>query len=339
MLRTAVTDLLGLDVPIVQAGMGNVALADLAAAVSGAGALGTLALPMAPPPLLRAEIRRVRERTPRPLAVNFLLPFLEPPALEAVLAEGVEVVVLAWGDPREGIRRCHDAGARAGVQVGSVDEAAAAAEAGADFVIAQGVEAGGHVCGTVSTLVLVPLVVDRVRPLPVVAAGGIGDARGIVAVLAAGADAACLGTRFLLTPEAAVHPRYREALLAAGAEDTELTTLFDVGWAAPHRVLRGAATFAAWEAAGRPPAGARPGEGEVVANLRLGEARVPLPRYGPMPPAADAEGEVDALCFYAGQSCALVQTVEPAAALVRRLAAEAEALVRGRLLAMTEPRA
>jgi len=190
--------------------------------------------------------------------------------------------------------------------------------------------------GTTSTLVLVPLVADRVRPLPVIAAGGIGDARGLVAVLAAGADGASLGTRFLMTPEAAVHPRYHDALRDARPDDTLLTTLFDVGWPeAPHRVLR-TATVTAWEAAGRPPSGARPGEGEPVARLTVGALDLPLVRYGPMLPASDVGGDVDALAFYAGQSCGLVREVEPAATLVRRLGTEALAIVRQRLAAMAE---
>ena len=334
MLRTAFTELFDLEWPIVQAGMGNVARAELASAVCDAGGLGTLALPMAPPPIVAEEVRRVRARTTRALAVNFLLPFFDPAALDAALDAGARAAVFFWGEPRDAIRRAHAGGARAGVQVGSADEAVAAADLGADFVIAQGVEAGGHVRGTTSTLVLVPLVADRVAPLPVVAAGGIADARGIVAVLAAGASGACLGTRFLVTPEAAVAPAYRDAVVSARAEDTVLTTLFDVGWPdAPHRVLR-SATVRAWEDAGRPPVGERPGEGTTVASLHMAGARVPLARYGPMPPARDVEGDLAALAFYAGQTCALVDASEPAGVLVRRLGGEAEALVRGRLAPM-----
>jgi nitronate monooxygenase len=322
---------LGVDWPIVQAAMGGIARAPLAAAVSEAGGLGTIAHPAMPPAVLRAEIRRARSLTKRPLAINFLLPMFDPAAFAAALDERVDAVTFFWGDVRPHVAAAHAAGAKVGVQVGSADEAAAAADAGVDFVIAQGVEAGGHVRGTTSTLVLVPLVVDRVRPVPVVAAGGIADARGIVAVLAAGADAAALGTRFMLTPEASVHPRYREALGAARAADTVLTTLFDVDWPdAPHRVLR-TATVRAWEAAGRPPSGQRPGEGEQVATMRLGELAAPVLRYSAVPPMSDTDGDVDALCFYAGQSCELAGPVEPAGALVRRLAQEAGEIIRGRL--------
>ena len=337
MLRTAFTDLLGIEWPIVQAGMGGVARAALAAAVSDAGGLGTIAYPGMPPPMLCAEMRQARALTTRPLAVNFLLPMFDPAAFATALEERIEAVTFFWGDARPHVAAAHAAGKKVGVQVGSADEAAAAADAGADFVIAQGVEAGGHVRGTTSTLVLVPSIVDRVRPLPVVAAGGIGDARGIVAVLAAGADAAVLGTRFMLTPEASVHPRYREALRGARPEDTVLTTLFDVEWPdAPHRVLR-TPTVRTWEAAGRPPTGRRPGEGEQVATMRVGEVAAPIARYSVVPPMADTDGDVDALCFYAGQSCGLAGEIESAGALVRRLAYEAVAIIRNRLAPLATP--
>ena len=331
MLRTSFTDLLGIEWPIVQAAMGGVARAPLAAAVSEAGALGTIAHPLMPPAMLGAEIRRARALTARPIAVNFLLSTFNPAAFRAALDAGVDVVTFFWGDVRPHVAAVHAAGAKIGMQVGSADEAAAAADAGVDFVIAQGVEAGGHVRGTTSTLVLVPSVVDRVRPLPVVAAGGIADGRGIVAVLAAGADAAALGTRFMLTPEASVHPRYRDAIREAHAEDTVLTTLFDVGWPdAPHRVLR-SATVRAWESAGRPPVGQRPGEHEQVGAMRLGEVSAPVVRYSVVPPMLDTDGDVDAFCFYAGQSCELACEVEPAGRLVGRLVEEAVEIIRSRL--------
>ena len=334
MLRTRFTELLGLELPIVQAGMGSIARAELAAAVSDAGGLGTIALVQLPPAAARAEVRRARERTRRPVAVNFLLPFLDPDALGAVLDAGARVVTFFWGDAAPWIGRVHGAGAHAMVQVGSADEAARAVDAGADVVIAQGVEAGGHVRGTTSTLALVPLVVDRVAPVPVLAAGGIADARGIVAALAAGADGAVLGTRFIATPEVAAHARYRDAIVDASPEDTVLTTLFDAGWpGAPHRVLR-TCTVTAWEEAGQPRSGARSGEHEVVGTARAFGLELPLLRYGPVPPLAEAEGDVDALAFYAGQSCGLVRSVEPAGEIVRRLGIEAAALIRGRLAAM-----
>jgi len=184
-----------------------------------------------------------------------------------------------------------------------------------DVVVAQGWEAGGHVRGTVATLPLIPAVVDAVGTTPVVAAGGIADGRGLAAVLALGAAGAWIGTRFLASQEATIHPRYRELLLSATEDDTVfLEELFDVGWRkAPHRVLRNK-TVETWEAAGRPPFGARPGEGEVIARSRsVGE----IVRYQTYTPGADFEGDIDALSLWAGQSVGLVSEIKPAGDIVR----------------------
>src|SRR5205823_9661641 len=172
-----------------------------------------------------------------------------------------------------------------------------------DVVVAQGWEAGGHVRGLVATMPLVPAIVDAVRPTPVVAAGGIGDGRGLAAVLALGASGAWIGTRFLASHEAAIHPRYQELLLSATENDTVyLEELFDVGWRrAPHRVLRNK-TVDAWEAAGRPPAGSRPGEGEVIAKS---QAAGDIVRYQSYTPGDDAEGDIEAVSLWAGQSVGL----------------------------------
>src|SRR3954469_2993741 len=151
----------------------------------------------------------------------------------------------------------------------------------------------------VATLPLVPAVVDAVSPTPVVAAGGIADGRGLAAVLALGAAGAWIGTRFLASHEAGIHRRYRELLLGARETDTVyLDNLFDVRWPdAPHRTLRNK-TVDAWEAAGRPPSGQRPGEGEVIATSKsIG----PIVRYQSYTPSADADGDIDALSLWAGQ--------------------------------------
>ena len=156
------------------------------------------------------------------------------------------------------------------IQVGSVAEATAAAEAGVDAIIAQGMEAGGHVKSTTALSTIVPAVVEAVRPVPVIASGGIADGRGLVAALGLGAQAVSIGTRFLACEEAHVPREYKERVVRSTAEDTVYTSLFDVGWPdAPHRVLRNKA-IAEWEAAGRPPTGKRPGEGTVIGTMPLG---------------------------------------------------------------------
>jgi NAD(P)H-dependent flavin oxidoreductase YrpB (nitropropane dioxygenase family) len=210
--------------------------------------------------------------------------------------------------------------------VGSAAEAKQATRSGVDIVIAQGWEAGGHICGTVATMPLIPAVVDAVSPAPVVAAGGIADGRGLAAALALGASGVWIGTRFLASHEAAIHPQYRERLLQATENDTVyLENLFDIRWPnAPHRTLRNK-TIQAWEAVGRPPTGKRPGEGEVIGTSR---STGPIVRYQSYTPGADADGDIDAMSLWAGQSVGLVSTVQSAGDIVRQIADEANAILR-----------
>jgi len=331
---TPFTRLLGLDLPIAQAPIGGASTPALAAAVSNAGGLGTLSLTWRSPEAARALIRETKALTARPFAVNLVLEWDPTERLAIALEEGVAVVSFFWGDPAPWVEQVHAAGVLVCHGVASAAEARRAVEAGVDLIVAQGWEAGGHVWGEVATLPLVPAVVDAVAPAPVLAAGGIGDGRGLAAALALGAAGAWIGTRFLLAEESAAHPRYRERLLAAAETDTVHTDLFDVGW--PHAPLRGLrnATYDRWVAAGKPPPGQRPGEGEAIARNELGE---PVPRYGSDAPLAGAEGDVEAMVLYAGQGVGMVRRIQPAAAIVREIAAEAavaleraDAAVRGR---------
>jgi len=184
-------------------------------------------------------------------------------------------------------------------------------------IVAQGWEAGGHVWGTVATLPLVPAVVDAVAPVPVIAAGGIGDTRGVAAVLALGAQAAWLGTRFLLAEETPVHEDYRRRLIAAAETDAHwYANLYDVGWPdAPHRAI-GNSTAQAWEAAGQPSPGRRPGEGDEIARSAGGD---PVVRYSSALPLQGTEGDIEALSLWAGQSVAFAKRVQPAAEIVAEL--------------------
>jgi nitronate monooxygenase len=173
------------------------------------------------------------------------------------------------------------------------------------------------VWGRIATLPLVPAVVDAVTPVPVIAAGGIGDGRGVAAVLALGAQAAWLGTRFLLAEEMPIHEDYRSALIAAAETDAQLyPNLYEVGWPdSPHRVLRNS-TASTWEAAGRPPLAQRPGQGDVIAHFASGEAIV---RYEPAPPMAGTTGDIEALSMWAGQDVALARKSQSAADIVAEL--------------------
>jgi nitronate monooxygenase len=245
--------------------------------------------------------------------------------LASALATGVGVVSFFWGDPGTLIQEARDAGAVVFVTVGTAEEGRAAAAAGADVIVAQGWEAGGHVWGTVSTLALVPRVVDAVAPAPVVAAGAITDGRGLAAVLTLGAAGAWVGTRFLAASEAAIHPEYRRRILAAGEDDTYYGTLFDRGWSnAPHRALRNS-TIEAWERAGQPPSGSRPGEDDEPASWPDGR---PINRYASSTPTAAMVGDVEPLPHWAGQGVGLVTRQESAAEIVHHLMTEAEEALR-----------
>ncbi len=320
-MKTELCERLGIDLPIIQAPIGGAAGAPLAAAVSDAGGLGTVTVSGLGAEAAREKIRDVRERTSKPFAVNLLMSFPHEEELEVCLEERVPAVSFFWGDPSRHVERFHAAGATVLLQVGSVEEAQRAADAGIDIVVAQGWEAGGHVRGNVATLPLVPSVVDAVAPVPVVAAGGIADGRGLAAVLALGAVGAWIGTRFLASEEASVHPDYRECILRGTAADTVYTTLFDVKFPdAPHRVLRNS-TFAAWEAAGRPPSGQRPGEGDVIGTDAYGNTAV---RYQSVAARSDHVGDIEAFAIWAGQGVGLVNRVQPAGEIVREIAEDAK---------------
>lgn len=268
----------------------------------------------------------MRALTQRPFGVNLNLDFPQEERLAWCLEEGVRVISFFWRDPSSLVRRTKAAGAIVLHTVSSAADAKHAVDCGVDIVVAQGWEAGGHVRGTVATMPLVPAVVDAVSPVPVVAAGGIADGRGLAAALALGAAGAWIGTRFLASREATIHPRYRERLLQASENDTVfLEDLFDVRWPnAPHRVLRNR-TVDAWEGAGRPPTGKRPGEGETIATSR---SSGPIVRYQSYTPGADAEGDIDALSLWAGQSVGLVSKVKSAGAIVREIADDARSILR-----------
>src|SRR5436190_7266355 len=252
-----------------QAPLGRGAAARLATEVSQAGGLGTLGASWTEPAILREQIRSIARATDGLFCVNLVLDFEQDERLEVAVEERVPWVSFSFGLRPEMVSRARAGGARVVVQVASAGAARAAATAGASALIVQGVEAGGHVQSVVA---LLPLLAEvrRAVSLPLLAAGGIADPASARAALAAGAAAFVMGTRFVASEECDAHPHYKARLLAAQAGDTVLTDLFDVGWPAPHRVLRNS-TYERWQAAGCPPAGQRPGEGERVAAA--------IPRY------------------------------------------------------------
>jgi nitronate monooxygenase len=328
---------LGVELPVVQAGMGGgLSRHELAAAVSEAGGLGTIAVNGAE--AIRRELAAARALTARPLAVNLLLPFARRDWFEASAA--ADVVVTFWGQPR---RRTPGVWLH---QCGSVEEARRARAVGADGVIVQGVEAGGHVRGTTPGLQLL----EEVRAAlpadyPLLLAGGIAETADVRAALEGGAEAAVAGTRFLLSKESHAHPAYKQRLLEA--EETILTELFGAGWPAPHRVVANAATDH-WLGGVRPFTGISPGKDErrellrgPRANRLLNRLLAPGSRYTPpalqlrmvrgqrpesrlltpVGPTDDAPATlVEAGALYAGETVARIREVRPAAQIVRDLA-------------------
>lgn len=217
------------------------------------------------------------------------------------------------------MERVKRAGAAAVQVVGSIGAAKQAAAAGFDLIVAQGREAGGHVRGDLGLMALLPQVVDAIAPMPVLAAGGIADRRGVIAALTLGAAGVWVGTRFLAATEANIHPVYRDRVLASSGDDTLYSELFDIGWPeAPLRTLKTPVTEA-WERAGRPRPPDRPGEGDIVAHRADGSA---IPRYHFGSPTREAVGDIEAMALYAGEGVGLVRSAEPAAIIVRALAGE-----------------
>jgi nitronate monooxygenase len=321
MLRTRICDLLGIEHPIISAPMAGAATAELAAAVSGAGGFGMIGGSAGDAEWLRAEIRAARERTDRPFGVGFIssFPGLEE-LLQVALEERVAAVAHSFADPTPYVAAAHEAGVRVLAQVQTVAQAETAARAGVDVLAAQGTEAGGHT-GYSGALSLVPAVVDAAGGIPVVAAGGIADGRGLAAVLMLGAEGAWIGTRFVASVEAAGADWAKGRVLAAGADDTVLTRAYDLAAAAPFppgigdRVLRNEFTDA-WH--GR--------DDEVVARREELRARVA---------AASEAGDVRVAPVRAGGAAGLVSAIEPAGDIVRSIVAEAERILRerpGRLL-------
>jgi nitronate monooxygenase len=324
MLTTRFTDLVGCDVPIQQAGMGAVSPPALVAAVSNAGGLGMLGTARyggRTLSALGALLDEVHDLTDRPVGVNFIV---APPELEAIdpgcfalAARRARVVefTFAWPD-KTFVETVHAEGALACWQVGSPEEAIAAVEIGCDLIVAQGIEAGGHVWGRTGVLALLDAVLATV-PLPVLAAGGIGTGRAMAAMLAAGADGVRVDTRFVAAEESNAHPGWVARLVEARAEDTVYGRIFIEGWDAPGRVLRSCVDAAAAFT------------GDVVGETSsLDGTRVSLARLEPDAITRETTGTIAAMSLWAGESVGGVTRVQPAAEIVDELASEAESLLR-----------
>lgn len=308
-IRTALTKAFGLQYPIVLAPMNGIAGGHLAAAVSNAGGLGLVGGGYGDADWLRRELTLVREETDRPWGFGLITWRATPELVDMALAYCPAAVFLSFGDPAPYAPKIHAAGATLICQVQDVPTAVAAAAAGADFIVAQGTEAGGH-GATRATLPLVPAVIDAVAPVPVLAAGGIADGRGLAAALMLGAQGVVLGTRFAASVESLMHERAQARIVASRAEDTARTGVFDTvrgfAWPEPFtgRALRNR-FLDQWHNR----------KSSLVATL---ETEVPAYQR------AVQEGDFDTAVVFAGECVDMIHAVEPAADLVRRIGAEAE---------------
>lgn len=307
-LRTPVCDVLGIEVPILQGGMSTYTSAQLVAAVSNAGGLGIIGALNRNADDLRDEIRRVRALTSRPFGVNHVVCLIDDKCFDLTLAQRVPVLSLSWGHSAELTERAHEVGIKVVHQVTTPEEAGVVATDGADVVVAQGAEGGGHVGSNMSTMALVPQAVDVVRPTPVLAAGGIADGRGLAAAIMLGAQGVLMGTRFLATVECHGRGHSKDVLLNSLGSQTIASKFYDdvLGIPWPGSLVRAVRNPLLDEWARRQDEWARVAD-EVRPQLR----------------AAVANGDF----VLAGESVGLIHEILPAAEVIRQIAAEADALL------------
>ncbi len=322
MIRTPICKLLDIEHPIALGGMGSATSPELVSAVSRAGGLGALGCHYLAPDVIRERTGAIRQQTNKPFGLNFLLFDTREDSFAAALELRPAVMQFAWPrldqDLKPWFRRAQDAGCKVTHMAGAVPEAVRAAEAGADIIIAQGTEGGGHV-GWMASMPLVPMIVDAVAPIPVLAAGGFADGRGLVAALALGAAGILLGTRFLATIESPLHPNFKQAIVDSDGHDTQLSEIPDItaGLVWPGAMTRSRRNRFIERWAGREWA-LRQNRAEALQRLR----------------AARQSGDVDEGALSMGQDAGLIHDIVPAAEIVTRIAREAEEILSGRLAAL-----
>lgn len=323
MIHTRICELLGIRYPIALGGLGGGhTRPELVAAVSEAGGFGALGCFQLTADQIHDGAVAIRERTKKPFALNFLMFSFKEDCYAAALKEKPAAIALAWPRPEQDLKpyidRAHDVGCKVTLMAGGVPEARRGVAAGADVIIAQGTEAGGHV-GWMATMVLTPMVVDAVAPIPVLAAGGIADGRGLAAALALGADGVLLGTRFLASNESPLHENFKQAIVESDGHDTILTEIPDIaaGIVWPGAMSRAKRNRFVERWAGREWA-LRQHQAEVLAQIR----------------AARKAGEVNEAPLSFGQDAGLIKDILPVGEIVRRIATEAEEIMSNRLPAL-----
>lgn len=291
--------LLNIQYPIIQAPVGGIATPELAAAVSNAGAFGGLALSWSTPEQAQEAIESLKAKTTKPFYVNFALNF-KPVALQKCIALGVSSIQFSWGMPNEEtIRLIKTNGVIMGIQVTNKASAALAISLGADYLVCQGVEAGGHVQASTPLASSLTEVLEEAGNIPVVASGGISSGEDLAKYLKLGAAGVVMGSRFVATQESGAHADYKERLVKSTYEDTVLTVCMNKGWDnAIHRILKNS-THSTWEASGCPQIGDRPGELDVLGVNQNGES---IERYSFDSPQNGVTGNTEAMALYAGLS-------------------------------------
>jgi NAD(P)H-dependent flavin oxidoreductase YrpB (nitropropane dioxygenase family) len=333
-LKTRITEQYGIKVPFINAGMAFIATAPLAQAVCRAGGMGMLGIAAMPPDTLQAAIRDLKAVSPACFGVDIVPRFSGIEHIELCVMEKVPVVVFFWDDPPdEWLSRLRAAGARIWFQVGSVDEAKAAFRRGANALVVQGSEAGGHNRAAAATFSLLPAVVDAVPSVPIVAAGGIADGRTVAAALALGADAVWVGTRLLASFEANAHPQYKERVVAAGVGDTARHLIF--GPEFPDAATRGLRNriVREWERRDDPPPYKIIPDSElpVIGQARFYGQEFPMKRYCGFPPTPQFTGDFEEMSLLAGESVGQTKRLMSAAGIVDEMIGDAEAVIRQRL--------
>lgn len=309
----ALNSLIGAKHPIVQAPIGSFSSPKLVSAAANAGCVGMFAMSWTGPEKISAIIEKTNALTDGIYGINLVLEWDQTERLEAALDAGCRLVSFFWGDAAPYIEIAKCRGAMVMVTVGSAAEAQAAIDAGADILVAQGWEAGGHVWGKVGTMALIPAIRQMLPNSPLIAAGGIASGQAMVAARALGADGVWMGTRFVASQEAHAHPEFKDMLVAAQESMTVIGETFDGGWPnAAHRVLRNATTD-------RSPCSEK--SRDVIATLANGR---PVHRYDQIPPTKGITGSWQDTALYAGQSVGQVDEILSVADIVAQILREAE---------------
>jgi NAD(P)H-dependent flavin oxidoreductase YrpB (nitropropane dioxygenase family) len=328
MFSTRITRAFGLTTPIVNAGMAMVARPALAAAICEAGGLGTIGADINPPDVLRALVRQTKALTERPFGVDLIGDFVCDEHLSVLIEEQAALSIFFWTLPtRESVERLKQAGIKVWMQVGRVAEADDAAALGADALIVQGAEAGGHNRAEASTMTLFPRIRRRFPNMPLLAAGGIVDGRTMAAALILGADAVWSGSRFLASQEAEAHDSYKGRVLSADVGDTAILSIYGPEW--PGQPIRAIVNDGARGALGRELEAIRDAEGEIMGSTVLNGKTIPAPRYSAILPTRDFNGDIEQACLTAGQSAGNIDEILPAGEIVRRMMSEAKAALDG----------